>query len=61
MQGGERVTSADDADAWWHAQTAERRIRIHSWLCRDHLVSSVPIDGQLEIPIPSDTSERTEQ
>ncbi|WP_229565817.1 hypothetical protein [Rhodococcus sp. RDE2] len=55
------MTSADDADAWWHAQTAERRIRIHSWLCRDHLVSSVPIDGQLEIPIPSDTSERTEQ
>lgn len=54
LPGVDRVTTVDDADAWWHAQTAERRIRIHSWLCRDHLTTSAPVDGQLEIPIPTE-------
>lgn len=55
------MTTADDADSWWHSQPAERRIKIHSWLCRDHLTTSVPVDGQLEIPLPTDTSGRTEK
>ncbi len=54
------MTTADAADTWWHSQPADRRIRIHSWLCRDRLATSAPIEGQLEIPLPTDTLGRTE-
>ncbi|MGN0126043.1 MAG: hypothetical protein ACI38R_22605 [Rhodococcus sp. (in: high G+C Gram-positive bacteria)] len=46
--------TVDDADAWWAAQSPERRVTIYGWLCRNHQHSvSAPIDGQLEMPFPA--------
>lgn len=46
------MTTVDDADAWWSAQSAQRRLTIYGWLHRGHQPTSEPIDGQLEMPFP---------
>ncbi|MGU3587478.1 hypothetical protein ACLBYD_30605 [Rhodococcus sp. C26F] len=44
--------TAADADAWWAEQSAERRVTIYGWLCRNHHQTSAPVAGQLEMPFP---------
>lgn len=45
------TATVDDADAWWNAQSAERRVTIYGWLCRDRHTDN-PTEGQLEMPFP---------
>ncbi|UVT24948.1 hypothetical protein NXT08_22365 [Rhodococcus pyridinivorans] len=52
------MSTVDDADAWWHAQTAERRITIYGWLCRSQAPGTHPVDGQLAMPFPIDTERK---
>ncbi|MGW4582020.1 hypothetical protein ACWELP_25335 [Rhodococcus aetherivorans] len=54
------MSTVADADAWWHAQSPERRVTIYGWLCRDHSTTG-PIDGQLAMPFPVGTERKGKQ
>ncbi|MCZ1075064.1 hypothetical protein [Rhodococcus sp. A5(2022)] len=45
------MSTVADADAWWHAQSAERRMRIFTWLATDHH-RRTEVVGQQPLPLP---------
>lgn len=55
------MSTVADADAWWHAQTPQRRLKIYGWLADAHHSHRLaePTRGQLEMPFPPDP-ERTD-
>lgn len=55
------MSTVADADAWWHAQTPERRLKIFGWLAEGHHAHRLGAasEDQLEMPFPPEP-ERTD-
>ncbi|WP_169918023.1 hypothetical protein [Rhodococcus zopfii] len=53
------MTAASAADAWWDSLPEDRRIAFHRWLGRVDHPTDIPIDGQLDLPLPLLTDRNT--